>query len=65
MPGHRHWVLCIAWSPDGRLLASGCKVGEVRLWDPITGQQQGKPLTGHKQWITAVCWQPLHRWAQN
>ncbi|XP_037091492.1 notchless protein homolog 1-like [Pollicipes pollicipes] len=58
--GHRHWVLCIAWSPDCRLLASGCKSGEVRLWEPVSGKQEGKPLTGHKQWITHICWQPLH-----
>lgn len=27
--GHKHWVLCIAWSPDGRKLASGCKNSQV------------------------------------
>lgn len=27
--GHRHWVLSIAWSPDGKKLASGCKNGQV------------------------------------
>ncbi|XP_037071764.1 notchless protein homolog 1-like, partial [Pollicipes pollicipes] len=46
--------------PDCRLLASGCKSGEVRLWEPVSGKQEGKPLTGHKQWITHICWQPLH-----
>lgn len=31
--GHTHWILHIAWSPDGKKLASGCKNGEVRkLW---------------------------------
>ena len=28
--GHKHWVLCIAWSPDGKKLASGCKNSQVR-----------------------------------
>lgn len=29
LPGHRHWVLSIAWSPDGKKLASGCKNSQV------------------------------------
>lgn len=31
LPGHRHWVLSIAWSPDGKKLASGCKNSQVRV----------------------------------
>ena len=27
---HKHWILCIAWSPDGKKLASGCKNGQVQ-----------------------------------
>lgn len=27
--GHTHWVLSIAWSPDGKKLASGCKNSQV------------------------------------
>ena len=57
---HKHWILCIAWSPDGRRLASGCKNGQVCVWDPATGNQIGHTLIGHRQWITWLAWQPLH-----
>jgi WD40 repeat protein len=43
--GHKNWVLCIAWSPDGKLLLSGSKDGELRLWEPTTGKAIGNPLT--------------------
>lgn len=31
LAGHRHWVLSIAWSPDGKKLASGCKNSQVHV----------------------------------
>ncbi|KAM0843960.1 hypothetical protein ACQ4PT_057374 [Festuca glaucescens] len=42
---HKNWVLCIAWSPDGKHLVSGSKSGELILWDPKTGNQLGTALT--------------------
>ena len=37
-------ALAVAFSPDGKLLATGYGNGYVRLWDPATGQAIGSPL---------------------
>jgi len=41
LEGHTDQILCLAFSPDGKLLASGCYDGVVRLWDAETGQKKG------------------------
>jgi WD40 repeat protein/tRNA A-37 threonylcarbamoyl transferase component Bud32 len=33
LPGHPSPVMSLAASPDGRLLASGCKAGTIKVWD--------------------------------
>ena len=41
LEGHKSWVMCVAWSPDGKMLVSGGHDGTVRLWDPETGKKVG------------------------
>jgi mono/diheme cytochrome c family protein len=52
---HTDWVTALAFSPDGKLLASGDRVGNIYLWDPHTGRIV-LPLADHKGSIRAIIW---------
>jgi len=49
--------LSVAFSPDGRRIASGSVDHSVWLWDAATGQQIGS-RTGHLSWVTSVAFSP-------
>ena len=48
----------VAFSPDGRRLASGSADHTVTVWDVNTGQRIGAPLTGHTAYVQAVAFSP-------
>jgi membrane protease YdiL (CAAX protease family)/DNA-binding beta-propeller fold protein YncE len=55
--GHKAGVNSIAFSPDGKLLASGSNDKTIVLWDVATHQPHGKPLKhGHR--IASVAFSP-------
>lgn len=60
--GHSSSVQLVAWSPDGRFLASCSETSEsaVKLWDPGTGQCL-RTLTGHRDSVWSVAWHPDSR----
>src|SRR5438034_3827520 len=56
LTGHTNWVHSVAFSPDGKTLASGSGDQTVRLWDVATGRQIGKPLTANTRGVTSVAY---------
>jgi len=58
LTGHIDSVLTMAFSPDGKTLASGSLDNTVRLWNVGTHQQVGGPLTGHSSQVWSVAFSP-------
>jgi WD40 repeat protein/serine/threonine protein kinase len=54
---HSSEVRAVAFSPDGKFMATGCADGTVRLWDALTGQAK-IDLRQHKATIRALAFSP-------
>jgi WD40 repeat protein len=57
LPTEYSFTSGIAWSSDGRTLASVSWDGTIRLWDTTTGVLE-RQLTGHPYAINSVAWSP-------
>ena len=56
--GHSDEVLAVAFSPDGKSIASADKSNnEIKIWDAATGKHQ-KGLQGHKEFVTSLAFSP-------
>lgn len=55
---HSWPVRSVAFSPDGKTIASGGDDGIVRLWDAATQRKIGAPFIGHNQGVTSVAFGP-------
>jgi WD40 repeat protein len=51
----------IAYSPDGKVLASGGSDNRIRLWDPDTGKEV-RILEGHKGSVNCIAFSPDGKW---
>lgn len=54
MEGHTEKIICLAFSPDGKRLATGSVDNTVRIWDVASGREVVPPLSGHSDAILEV-----------
>ena len=57
MRGHNDLVTALAWSPDGKRLASASLDNSLRIWDPRTGEE-AFVLWSHGGMFHDVSWHP-------
>ncbi len=58
--GHTDWVWSVAWSPDGKRIASGSGDETAQVWDATSGDHLIR-YTGHSDSVYSVSWNPVWR----
>ena len=57
LKGHTQAVYSVAFSPDGKTLASGSRDQTIKLWDVQTGKERAT-LKGHTDPVPSVAYSP-------
>jgi WD40 repeat protein len=57
LKGHTNSVHSVAFSPDGKTLASGSLDETIKLWDVADGKEKAT-LQGHSQCVNSVAFSP-------
>ena len=57
LAGHKNFVMRLAFSPDGRMLASGSFDSTIKLWDLSSGREL-RTIAGHSGGVNALAFSP-------
>ena len=58
--GHSKWVYCVAFSPDGKWLATGGWDRRIKLWEATTGREHST-ISAHDGFVLDVAFSPDSR----
>lgn len=62
LQGHTDWISSLAFSADGKMIASGSFDDTIRLWDAKTYEPLGAALKGHTGSVNGIAFDPENRW---
>jgi len=55
---HAHNIWTLAFSPDGKTIATGSADETIQLWDVASGEEVGDPILGHEVGVTSLAFSP-------
>ncbi|BBE09683.1 WD40 repeat-containing protein [Mycoavidus cysteinexigens] len=59
---HEYWVDSVAFSPDGRWLASGSMDNTMKLWNVLGNRYLAHTYVGHTGWVRSVAFSADGQW---
>lgn len=55
---HNDLIQSIAYSPDGRYIASGSSDMTICIWNALEGRMEVGPIKGHAGWVNTIIYSP-------